>query len=47
MFAGQYDHARGGRDAKDDSYRISGTAGGSAHTVTGDFAAHGGSGGDA
>ncbi|MGJ5750662.1 hypothetical protein FB563_5034 [Streptomyces puniciscabiei] len=45
VFAGQYDHARGGRDAKDDSYRISATAGGRAYTVTGDFAAHGGSGG--
>ncbi|MGW3172168.1 hypothetical protein [Streptomyces sp. NPDC001153] len=47
VFAGQYDHARGGRDAKDDSYRISGTAGGRVYAVTGDFAAQGGSGGGA
>ncbi|MGQ4417267.1 hypothetical protein ACN6LA_003378 [Streptomyces sp. SAS_269] len=39
VFAGQYDHARGGRDAKDDSYTITGTAGGQ-YAVTGTFAAH-------
>ncbi|WP_033215874.1 hypothetical protein [Streptomyces virginiae] len=27
VFAGQYDHASGGRDAKDDTYRIDATAG--------------------
>ncbi len=27
VFAGQYNHARGGRDAKDDSYSAAGTAG--------------------
>ncbi|WP_405436502.1 hypothetical protein OG373_06135 [Streptomyces avidinii] len=27
VFAGQYDHATGGRDAKDDTYRIDATAG--------------------
>ncbi|MET9840123.1 hypothetical protein ABZZ01_20375 [Streptomyces virginiae] len=27
VFAGQYDHAAGGRDAKDDTYRIDATAG--------------------
>jgi hypothetical protein len=40
VFAGQYDHAQGGRDAKGDSYRISGTAAGRVHAVSGDFAAH-------
>ncbi|WSQ08195.1 hypothetical protein OG604_10755 [Streptomyces sp. NBC_01231] len=39
VFAGQYDHDRGGRDAKDDTYTISGTAGGGQRAVAGDFAA--------
>ncbi|MER5940709.1 hypothetical protein ABT121_25670 [Streptomyces sp. NPDC001928] len=39
VFAGQYDHERGGRDAKDDSYAISATAGGEQLSVAGDFAA--------
>ncbi|MEV5875096.1 hypothetical protein AB0L75_12850 [Streptomyces sp. NPDC052101] len=46
VFAGQYNHQRGGRDAKRDSYTITGAAGGRSYTVTGDFAAHAGSGGD-
>ncbi|MEU6536242.1 hypothetical protein [Streptomyces sp. NPDC047000] len=41
VFAGQYDHERGGRDAGDDRYTVTGTAGGERYTVTGDFAAHG------
>ncbi|WP_318204198.1 hypothetical protein [Streptomyces sp. SCL15-4] len=40
VFAGQYDHARGGRDAKDDGYVMTGTADGHAYAVTGDFAPH-------
>ncbi|MFI1565733.1 hypothetical protein ACH4ZX_22220 [Streptomyces sp. NPDC020490] len=40
VFAGQYDHARGGRDAKDDGYTIRGTADGRQRTVGGGFAAH-------
>ncbi|MFJ4363885.1 hypothetical protein ACIP4S_06945 [Streptomyces chartreusis] len=40
VFAGQYDHERGGRDAKDDSYAMTATAGGEQLSVTGDFAAH-------
>jgi hypothetical protein len=39
VFAGQYNHARGGRDAKDDSYSAAGTAAGQQLAVTGDFAA--------
>ena len=39
VFAGQYNHARGGRDAKDDSYSAAGTAGGQQLAVKGDFAA--------
>jgi hypothetical protein len=46
VFAGQYDHARGGRDAGDDSYVMTGAAGGRTYAVTGDFAVHTGSGGD-
>ncbi|MEU1404748.1 hypothetical protein ABZ471_20660 [Streptomyces sp. NPDC005728] len=46
VFAGQYHHERGGRDAKDDSYTIAGTADGHPYTVTGDFAAHDTSEGD-
>ncbi len=42
VFAGQYDHERGGRDAEDDSYVMTGVAGGRAYTVTGDFAPHDG-----
>lgn len=41
VFAGQYDHQRGGRDAKDDSYSAAATAGGQQRSVKGDFAAHG------
>ncbi|WP_416967398.1 hypothetical protein [Streptomyces sp. 4F14] len=39
VFAGQYDHDRGGRDARDDTYVISGTAEGKVRSVGGDFAA--------
>ncbi|MFF4351899.1 hypothetical protein [Streptomyces sp. NPDC001530] len=40
VFAGQYDHDRGGRDAKDDSYSITATAkDGEQSAPTGDFAA--------
>ncbi|WP_329247204.1 hypothetical protein OG223_13775 [Streptomyces sp. NBC_01478] len=39
VFAGQYNHARGGRDAKDDSYSAAGTAAGQELSVKGDFAA--------
>ncbi|WP_432196666.1 hypothetical protein [Streptomyces sp. bgisy027] len=42
VFAGQYDHERGGRDAKDDSYTMTATAGGEQLSVTGGFAAHDG-----
>ncbi|MER6424857.1 hypothetical protein [Streptomyces sp. NPDC001137] len=38
VFAGQYNHARGGRDAKDDVYAITATAGGTQRAVGGDFA---------
>ncbi|MER5379680.1 hypothetical protein ABT040_05270 [Streptomyces sp. NPDC002688] len=42
VFAGQYDHDRGGRDAKDDGYAVTATAkNGERSTVAGDFAAHG------
>ncbi|MFG3025820.1 hypothetical protein ACGFZQ_46300 [Streptomyces sp. NPDC048254] len=40
VFAGQYNHKQGGRDAKKDSYTITGSAGGKQYGVTGDFAAH-------
>jgi hypothetical protein len=40
VFAGQYNHARGGRDAKDDAYAIRATADGQQRAVGGDFAAH-------
>ncbi|MFF4020402.1 hypothetical protein [Streptomyces sp. NPDC001843] len=46
VFAGQYDHERGGRDAKDDTYTATGTAGGAQYAVQGDFAAHGSGDGD-
>ncbi|GAA3556332.1 hypothetical protein GCM10022295_43030 [Streptomyces osmaniensis] len=42
VFAGQYDHERGGRDAKDDSYAMTAIAGGERRSVTGGFAAHDG-----
>lgn len=38
VFAGQYDHARGGRDAGDDAYTMTATADGEQHAVGGDFA---------
>ncbi|MHC5902841.1 hypothetical protein ACVNF4_02830 [Streptomyces sp. S6] len=37
VFAGQYDHDRGGRDAGGDSYAISGTAEGQGRSVGGGF----------
>ncbi|MEV5436146.1 hypothetical protein AB0K80_08970 [Streptomyces sp. NPDC052682] len=40
VFAGQYDHQRGGRDAKDDRYTATATAGNRQLSVGGDFAAH-------
>ncbi|WP_458243020.1 hypothetical protein [Streptomyces sp. MAI_2237] len=40
VFAGQYNHQRGGRDAKDDGYTIRATAEGRQRAVGGDFAAH-------
>lgn len=39
VFAYQYNHERGGRDAKDDSYSAAGTAGAQQLAVKGDFAA--------
>jgi hypothetical protein len=43
VFAGQYDHDRGGRDAKDDTYTVTATArDGERAGVTGDFTAPGG-----
>ncbi|KOU55308.1 hypothetical protein ADK57_44700 [Streptomyces sp. MMG1533] len=39
VFAGQYDHDRGGRDARDDGYEITATSGGQQRSVAGDFAA--------
>jgi hypothetical protein len=39
VFAGQYDHDRGGRDAGRDSYVITGESDGTARTLGGDFAA--------
>ncbi|MGW6736639.1 hypothetical protein [Streptomyces sp. NPDC055013] len=41
VFAGQYDHERGGRDARGDSYAITAKAGGEQLSVAGGFAAHG------
>ncbi|GHE13682.1 hypothetical protein [Streptomyces alanosinicus] len=38
VFAGQYNHQQGGRDAKDDSYTVTGTADGHAYTVGGELA---------
>ena len=40
VFAGQYNHRRGGRDAQDDAYTIKATADGQQRAVGGDFAAH-------
>ncbi|MEU5181298.1 hypothetical protein AB0G49_14715 [Streptomyces longwoodensis] len=45
VFAGQYDHARGGRDAREDDYAARATTDGDRYDVGGDFAARGGSGG--
>ncbi|MGW0821192.1 hypothetical protein [Streptomyces sp. NPDC002845] len=42
VFAGQYDHERGGRDAKDDTYSAAAQADGEQLAVAGDFAAQGG-----
>ncbi|QNP73446.1 hypothetical protein IAG44_31025 [Streptomyces roseirectus] len=41
VFAGQYDHDRGGRDARKDTYVAVGTADGQERAVGGDFAATG------
>jgi hypothetical protein len=40
VFAGQYDHERGGRDAQNDSYAMTAAAGGEQLSVAGDFAGH-------
>ncbi|KRD10729.1 MULTISPECIES: hypothetical protein [unclassified Streptomyces] len=40
VFAGQYDHDRGGRDAKDDAYAVTGRSDGRQIVVGGDFASH-------
>jgi hypothetical protein len=40
VFAGQYDHERGGRVAQDDSYTMTAVAGGRQLSVAGDFAGH-------
>lgn len=42
VFAGQYNHERGGRDAQDDSYAMTATADGEQLSVAGDFAPHDG-----
>ncbi|WP_432138284.1 MULTISPECIES: hypothetical protein [unclassified Streptomyces] len=47
VFAGQYDHERGGRDAGDDRYTISGTTDDGLRTVGGDFTVHAAGDGDA
>ncbi|WP_217208667.1 hypothetical protein [Streptomyces sp. AC550_RSS872] len=44
VFAGQYNHARGGRDAKDDTYAMTATAGGEQLSVAGGFASPAGDG---
>jgi hypothetical protein len=41
LFAGQYDHERGGRDAKDDRYSATAATGDQELSVAGDFAPHG------
>ncbi|MBW8796049.1 MAG: hypothetical protein JF597_21365 [Streptomyces sp.] len=38
VFAGQYNHQQGDRDAKNDTYTITGTAAGKQYAVTGTFA---------
>lgn len=38
VFAGQYDHDRGGRDAKDDTYAVTGRSERQQGSVGGDFA---------
>nr|WP_175647808.1 hypothetical protein [Streptomyces cyaneochromogenes] len=40
VFAGQYNHERGGRDARGDSYAMTASAGGEQLSVAGDFAGH-------
>ncbi|WP_369168410.1 hypothetical protein AB5J49_11195 [Streptomyces sp. R28] len=40
VFAAQYNHERGGRDAKGDSYAMTATAGGEQLSVAGDFAGY-------
>ncbi|MGW0584946.1 hypothetical protein ACWD25_55770, partial [Streptomyces sp. NPDC002920] len=40
VFAGQYDHDRGGRNAKDDTYAITAKSAGQQSSVGGDFASH-------
>lgn len=45
VFAGQYDHRRGGRDAREDRYTVEATADGTRRGVSGGFAAPGGRGG--
>ena len=44
VFAGQYDHERGGRDAQKDSYSMTATAVGAQLSVAGGFAGHDGNG---
>ncbi|WP_329216080.1 hypothetical protein OG352_09915 [Streptomyces sp. NBC_01485] len=44
VFAGQYNHDRGGRDAKGDTYAVTGRSAKQQGSVGGDFAAHGGDG---
>lgn len=40
VFAGQFDHDRGGRDAKDDTYAVTGGSDAQRGSVGGDFASH-------
>ncbi|MFK4066625.1 hypothetical protein [Streptomyces sp. NPDC029674] len=40
VFAGQYNHARGGRDARDDRYAVTARTRSGQLTVSGDFARH-------
>ncbi|MFF4584753.1 hypothetical protein [Streptomyces sp. NPDC001388] len=46
VFAGQYDHDRGGRDAAGDSYVITGESDAEARSLGGDFASHDAADGD-
>ncbi|WP_327314205.1 hypothetical protein [Streptomyces sp. NBC_01235] len=46
VFAGQYNHDRGGRDAKSDTYAITGKSDKQQGSVGGDFASHEGGEGD-